>query len=77
MRPIGTIFGIWGTISFFNWAMTYMASPTLENAGKVGSIIAQSAIPWPISVIQFFSNSPFLGLIVLVGFVWLLVKGHS
>jgi hypothetical protein len=72
MKVVGAFFSIITLGGFMIWVLTYMANPSPENLAEVGPIIAQAAIPWWISVIEFltkFGTVGAIGILVLLFFI--------
>ena len=49
------------------WMFSYMLNPSPEKISRAGEVIAQTATPWWIPVIQFFAPLGIVGAIVIVG----------
>jgi hypothetical protein len=72
--------GLWQFLSFIfslpllvhiaTWAFGAVLNPSPEKIGQAGQLIAQAAIPWWISVIQFLAS---LGLIGVIGIIIILI----
>jgi hypothetical protein len=59
------------------WAFSYSLNPSPEKIEQAGELIAQAAIPWWVSVIQFLASAPFgiLGTILILVLLYLVAKG--
>jgi hypothetical protein len=63
---IGGLFSLVTIVSFIIWMLTTMANPTPENISQGGELIAQAAIPWWITVIQFLAPLGLIGAILIL-----------
>jgi hypothetical protein len=75
MRKIGSIFALISIIGVFIWAFSYQINPTPEKIDQAGQLIAQAAIPWWVSVIQFLASLGIIGAILILIFLYLVAKG--
>lgn len=60
------IFTILAVSSIAWWTLSYMLNPSPEKISEAGELIAQTAIPWWIPVIQFFAPLGIIGAIVII-----------
>jgi hypothetical protein len=67
---IGSIFTTLTLLQIGIWGVSYVLNPSPAAIDQAGQIIAQAAIPWWMSVIQFLAP---LGIIGSIGVVVLLV----
>ena len=67
MRKIFTILAV-SPIAL--WILSYMFNPSPEKISKAGELIAQTATPWWIPVIQFLVPLGIIGAIVIVALLF-------
>ena len=63
---IGGFFSLVTIVSLTIWMLTTRASPTPENISKGGELIANAAIPWWVTVIQFLAPLGTIGAILIL-----------
>ena len=71
MKTIFTLVGI------SVWAFSYLINPSPEKIDQAGQLIAQTAIPWWVSVIQFLESASLgiLGAILILALLYFVAKG--
>ena len=63
---IGGIFSLITIVSFMIWMLKTMVNPTPENVSQGGELIAQAAIPWWITAIQYLAPLGLIGAILIL-----------
>jgi len=71
MRKIAAIFSIPIIVGMIVWVLSYAVNPSPEKINQAGQLIAQAAIPWWVSVIQFLAPLGALGAIGIIVFLFL------
>ena len=71
MRKIAAIFSIPIIVGTIVWVLSYAVNPSLDKIEQAGQMIAQAAIPWWVSVIQFLAPLGALGAIGIIAFLFL------
>lgn len=61
-------------INLLSWTIVSTTNPSPQNMEKGGELIAESAIPWWIGVIEWLAGLPGeIGVILIVGLIFFLI----
>ena len=71
MKRIAAIFSIPIIVGTIVWVLSYAVNPSPDKIEQAGQLIAQAAIPWWVSVIQFLAALGTLGAIGIIVFLFL------
>jgi len=71
VKRIATIFSIPIIAGMIVWVFSYAVNPSPDKIDQAGQLIAQAAIPWWVSVIQFLAALGTLGAIGIIVFLFL------
>lgn len=63
---IGGVFSFITIVSFVIWMFPTIINPTSENISKGAELIAKSAIPWWITLIQILAPLGLIGAILII-----------
>ncbi len=79
MRSINSFFTKIAIIGMIIGGLSYILNPSLEKIGQGGQLIAQAAIPWWISVIQFIGTTigGTLGAIGILILLYLVMRSRK
>jgi hypothetical protein len=74
VKAIAAILSIPTIAGFIWWALSYSVNPSPDKIDQAGQLIAQAAIPWWVSVIQFLAPLGFIGAIGILVLLFLISK---